>query len=323
MMNANISLCINQRFECPECHASGNWIAITRVMSWHSSTIQAFGCRRCGEEVVVKVPRATSASENGEQPAQKEYRVLCELQRTFPQDNQFGTLTPLGYFELDGYGAIITKKFVGVDLVRYTSGLADDRRHGLFRPAGILLRKLHDSCPRGYEPESLGVEGKVDYLARSYGGELRADPAARTLIERFEQESARVSALVLRATWSHGDFKPENVLCDGHKYLILDTELDGYAAFVYDIASFLDHLLIAGGAKNSGIKHCYQQAEDDFLAGYGGLTEQELVALRWAQLYFMLHYWGRYRRRGPLSAMYANWKIRPLVQKVAAKLQEV
>lgn len=285
------------------------------------STIQGFKCLRCGEEIVVKVPRAVAGSEEGRELALSEYRVLCELQTIFPQDDQFGTLVPLGYLEFDGYGAMITRKFNGVDLIRHASGLPEARKSALFGAAGVLLRKLHDSCPRGYQRRSLGEKDKVAYLANTYGAELRSGQATRTLCDRFAQEAARFGTLQLRATWAHGDFKPENVLCDGHKYLILDTRLDGYGVFVYDLASFLNHLLIAGQSyRGSGIRHGYQRAEEEFLAGYGGVNQQELAALRWAQLYFILHYWGRYRQRGPLPGIYANWRIGPLAQKLAAQL---
>lgn len=320
-MKANISRFLNQRFDCPKCHVSGNWGATARAMVREASTIQGFRCRSCAEEIVVKVPRSTSSSADDGQLAQKEYRVLYELQRTFPQDDQLGTLEPLGYLELDGYGVMITKKFEGVDLFRYASKLTGDRVGGLFRPAGRLLRKLHDSCPSGYKPQLLGVDGKVEYLAQTYGAELRSDPATRVICDQFEKAGARIATLPLRATWSHGDFKPENVLCDGHKYIVLDTELGVCGAFVYDLASFLAHLLLASyNSKRSGLWHRYAQAEEEFLDGYGGVNQPELAALRWAQLYFMLCYWGRYRQRGPFSRIYANWRIRPLIQKLAAQL---
>ena len=321
LMNTNIGRLLNQRFECPGCHVSGRWSAAARAMVRVASTIQGFRCRRCGEEIVVKVTRTAACSEAGGQLAQKEYRVLCELQRDFPQDDQFGTLVPLGYLEFDGYGAMITRKFNGVDLVRHVSKLELDRTRGIFRPAGLLLRKLHDSCPRGYQPQSLGVKDKVAYLGQTYGAEFRDNLAMRTMLDQLAEEATRISTVQLHATWSHGDFKPENVLCDGHKYLILDTQLESYGAFVYDLASFLDHLLIAGQRiRGSGIRHQYRQAEEEFLAGYGDVNQQEQAALHWAQLYFMLCYWGRYQQRSPLAAIYANWRIRPLAQKLAAQL---
>ncbi len=320
-MNVNLSRLLNQRFECPGCHASDNWSAITRSMVRQTSTIQGFRCRRCREGIVAKVPRTVAGFEIGRQLAQTEYQVLCELQRAFPQDNQFGTLIPLGYMEFDEYGVMITRKFDGVDLVRHAFRLNTVRAQGLFRPAGHLLRKLHDSCPRGYQSQSLGVADKVAYLTERYGNELRGDPATRIMLDQLDEDAARISGFRLRATWGHGDFKSENILYDGHKYLILDTQLKGYVACVYDLASFLDHLLLAGqGVRGAGIRHHYQLAEEAFLAGYGDVDQHELAALRWAQLYFMLCYWGRYRQRGGLSGIYANWRIRPLAQTLAAQL---
>lgn len=321
MMNADIGPFLNQRFECPVCGGSGTWAAAARSMVREVSTIQGFRCRGCGEEVVVKIPRMAAGSSADTQLAQKEYRVLCQLQTAFPQDDQFGTLLPLGYLELDGCGAMVTRKFDGMNLVRHASGLGADGARRLFRSVGLLLRKLHDSCPGGYEPRSLGVRDKIAYLARTYGAELRRDPVMRSIYDQLAEEAERVNAFPLRATWSHGDFKPENVLCDGHKYVILDTQLEGSAAFVYDLASFLDHLLLAGQrVRGSGVRCQYQQAEEDLLAGYGGVSRQELAALRWTQLYFMLCYWGRYRSRGLVRGIYANRRIRPLAQRLAARL---
>lgn len=321
MMNPNLAGLLNQRFECPACHSSLRWSGSTRAQVRLGSTIQGFQCRHCSEEIVVKVPRAVLASESGELLARDEYQALCDLQTAFPQDDRFGTLVPLGYLEEDGQCAIITRKFHGVDMLRYASRRSANQTKTLFRDAGVLLRKLHDCCPRGYEAKLLGVCEKVDFLTQTHGAELRRDAAMQRICGQFKEEAERLSALSLRATWGHGDFKPENILCGGHKYIILDTRLGNYGAFVYDLASFLNHLLIA--SRSSGIRAIhlrYDQAKEEFLAGYGGLNHEERGSLRWAQLYFMLCSWGRYRQRSPLAAIYANWKRRPLVQELAAQL---
>lgn len=321
MKNGIIGRLLNHRFECPACLTPGNWRATARAMVRVTSTIQAFQCRYCGEEVFAKVPRTASGASGAVKLAQDEFRMLRQLQTIFPQNSHFGTLVPLGYLEFDDYAVMITRKFDGVNLIEYVSRLGADQLRGVFRPAGVLLRQLHDSCPEGYKPQILGVENKIEYLAQTYGTKLRSTPATRTVFDRFEEEAGRIGQMRFRATWNHGDFKPENVLCDGHRYVMLDNQLGGYGVFTYDIASFLNHLLIAGqSARGSGITHVYPQAEEEFLAGYGGVNQQELAALRWTQLYFMLHYWGRYCQRGRLTEMYANWKIRPLAQKLGAQL---
>lgn len=269
----------------------------------------------------MKVTQTPAHSPPNHQLAQEEYRVLCNLQTNFPQDDRFGTLTPLDYFESESLGLMITRKFDGVDLVRHASRLDASETRGLFHPVGLLLRRLHDSCPAGYGLRTLGLEGKLAYLEETYGAELARDPAVSNIHSQLKQKVARVDALPLRATWSHGDFKPENVLCNGDKYLILDTQLGVSAAFVYDLASFLDHVLLDHPiCRRPVLWRRYEEAEEEFLAGYGGLDEQELAALRWVQLYFMLCYWGRYRQRGFFSKKFATWRIRPLVEKLAAKL---
>lgn len=320
-MKLNMERLINQRFECPTCRVSGTWDAAARTMIRDESIIQNFRCRRCHEEVVAKAPRSRGDSKTSKDLATREYLVLRELLTTFPQDDCFGTLTPLACVESEDGAALITQKFDGVDLVQYASRGTAHREVGLCRSAGILLRKLHDSCLRGYERQPLGVQAKLLFLAKTYADDLRRDASMRTLFDALERHGVSLSALRLTTTWSHGDFKPENVLFGGHKFVIMDTTLEGTGPAVYDVASFLNHLLISG-KRNTVCKLCggYQQAEQEFLDGYGGVGEEELTALRWAQLYFMLHYWGRYRKRGALGVTYAKWKIKPIAQNVATWL---
>lgn len=84
---------------------------------------------------------------------------------------------------------------------------------------------------------------------------------------------------MLRAIWSHGDSKPQNIPWDGHKYVFLDTLQSDYGAFLYDLVSFLAHLLLAGyGSRCSGIRYCYQRAKEEFLARYVSVSQQVLVA---------------------------------------------
>src|SRR5690606_5836183 len=185
----------------------------------------------------------------------------------------------------------------------------------LFRRSGQLLRLIHDACPRTYPLRSLDVKQKLAYLAQNHGAALRRNRAALVAWRRLEECAPRVGAYKLRWAWGHGDFKPENVLYDGHTLAVFDTTMESYGAFVYDLASFLDHVWLAGFALSlPSRRRRFQELETAFLAGYGGLTSPEIAALRWTQLYFALCYFGRYSSRGMVSALYARWRISPLVK---------
>lgn len=321
MKKPNVTQILNKDFTCPGCQTSGNWHKTARPKNRANSTIYRLKCGRCGEEIVAKVPRSGSNPDGARLQARKEYRTLCELQFTFPQSAEYGTLTPLGYLEPDALGVMITRLFNGENLIRQARVLGFTRPSGVFYSAGVWLRKLHDSCPRGYQFRTLDVEGKIGYLERRYGAVWARHGKLHVICERFKERAANIKSIPVRTTWSHGDFKPENVLCDGHKYVALDMQLENYGAFVYDLASFLNHLHLASlGIPGYWIRRDYPQAEKDFLAGYGGLGEQEMSALRWAQLYFALCYFGAYQQRSPIAAIYANWKMRPLANKLAAQL---
>jgi hypothetical protein len=53
------------------------------------------------------------------------------------------------------------------------------------------------------------------------------------------------------------------------------------------------------------------------------LDRGKLAALRWAQLYFMLCYLGRYRSAGVVSSAYAQYKVAPLLGRLSKELQKL
>lgn len=286
-----------------------------------NSTLYRFRCNRCGERVVAKLaPLRGSRADTG-QLIEREYERLLTLQSVLLPDSQCGTLTPVGHLEVDGYGAMVTRLFRGDDLIRCTRSAGVDELCQLYRRAGALLRALHDACPRVYPAQALDVGPKLAYLTKTYGAALHRSPATCSALARLQESALRTGAWRLRQTWGHGDFKPENVLYDGRKLVVLDTTLDIHGAFVYDIASFLDHLWLAGRSFYGGaIRRNFQLVETEFLAGYGKLDPQGAAALRWAQLYFALCYFGGYGKRSAALAVYARRRITPLVRTLTTQL---
>ena len=321
MTAVNIAISLNQGFPCPNCKARASWHAAGRVAVRTNSTLQRFRCASCGERVVVKLASLRTREASGRRELEKEYQTLRKLQGMFSPDGRYGTLLAMGYMEFDGYAAMITRLFRGEDLIRCARSADSDELDRMFHCAGALLRTLHDACPDGYQTRTLDVESKLAYLENTYGYLLNRNGRACSALACLRERASVIGLLPLRWSWAHGDFKPENVLYDGRRIVLLDTKLDVRGAVVYDIASFLNHILIAGRGFGGGtLRKSDQCMEAAFLSGYGGLDAPETAALRWGQLYFMLCYLGRYGKRGIFSAVYANWWMGPLIDQLAARL---
>ena len=305
---------------CPVCHSDGTWRRTGKARSRQNSVIHWLECSACRQRIVAKLPLVPGSARCDHRRAESEYQTLLELQSRFPQSDEYGTLIPVAY--LNDVGILVTRRFGGHNL---TSHLRQPHHSGLTEcchQAGIWLRKLHDACPRGYDKQLLGVDDRVNYLEHTYGISLARDQVARMAYERLVETGSELKASMFRCTWGHGDFKPENILFDGHKYVGIDTMLQHRSAVAYDLASFLDHLLLAGRTLwYRDVRGLFGRAEEQFLTGYGNLDGSDLYAIRWLQLYFMLCYWARSQGEGRMRAIYGNWQLLPLLREAEVKLR--
>lgn len=318
MTAVDIAVQLNWRFRCPNCEAPASWRAAGRAAVRANSTLCRFRCKSCGEQVVVKLAPLDAKIR---QDLEKEYQTLRKLQDIFPPDGHYGVLEACGYLQLDACAAMVTRLFRGKDLVRYARSAGPAELDRMFRSAGSLLRSLHDGCPDGYWMRPLDTEAKLAYLAETYERFLIRNSKTQGAFADLRASANAVGTPLLRTSWAHGDFKPENVLYDGRRTVLLDTRLDVRGAVVYDVASFLNHARIAASSLGSGVfRNNYQRMETAFLSGYGQLDAAETAASHWAQLYFMLCYFGAYSKRGSISRFYANWRLAPLAERLAAQL---
>lgn len=308
---------INSHFRCPSCAATRHWHRLDRAHTRENSAIGFFVCRQCDEQIVVKLPLIPGTSLADKSQAAREYRTLQELALRFPQSEEYGTLVPLGHLDS---GMIVTRRFRGHNLKRQgVTSLGKVTTQSLYA-AGRWLRLLHDACPRGYMDLAPDTERKLGYLEETYANALRRDHAASAVYARLTDRAAMVRATPLRGSWSHGDYKPENVLYDGRKCVGMDTQLEHYSVFAYDLASFLNHLLMVGPNPAGHGHHVHARAREQVLAGYGDISAADQRAIVWAQLYFMLCYWGRYQMRRDPSSMYNRWRTLPLLRMLSSQL---
>lgn len=315
----SIEVVLNGDLICPECGSRHQWRVVSKPKARRNSTINELKCACCNERIAAKVPRANDLRGGSRRLIQREFQTLSLLQKVFAQDEQYGTISPLGWFD----GVMVTRWFAGADLRRYLRTVDDDSSLEAYRCAGTWLRRLHDCSPDGGSFETFDVADKLDTLADRYGATLDHARGPTAAWNALKDHADAVARQPVRVTWSHGDFKPDNMLCDGRTYVGLDIHLQFRAPVVLDIASFLDHAWLDGqGLVSARSKHQFQELEQSFLLGYGKLVAQDMVALRWAELYFALSYVGRSWLRGPLRALHANARVGPLVRTLAERLRE-
>lgn len=321
MRTTDITRTLGDQFHCTRCHAASDWLQIARPALRQNSIVHRLQCARCGDQIVAKVSLGDElGGGDGDARAhsRREYETLRALQLLFPANQRYATLEPLGYLESVGFGTVITRLFHGKDLIHHMRELDTNGVAEACREAGNWLRTLHESGAREVRRKGLDTADKLGYLTSSYGPVLRGNSKIWAAYQCLVQEGTRIGTPVFRAVRLHGDFKPENMLCDGRRYVGLDVQWRTTGPAVYDLAPFLNHLWLAGNRLGSSANRHYQQAEKGFLAGYGQLDD--IRVLRWVQLYFALCQLGGYRKRGRLAASYAHWKVWPLVRKLTGQL---
>ncbi|TAN03007.1 MAG: aminoglycoside phosphotransferase [Rhodanobacteraceae bacterium] len=272
--------------------------------------IRRYRCTRCGRDIAVK------ASRNGNDRGwiHSEYATLCALQPAFAQHAEYGVLDPLAYFTMDDREVMVTQWFAGRDFGAYLQTLDDDDLVAAAAGAGGWLHTLHASHG-AVASGTPNTADKLEYLTETYGTALLGDPRTRNPMDLLRVHALEIEHLRLCEVPIHGDFKPENLLCDGRRYVGLDIQLRSHAIAAYDLAPFLNHVWLAGhGARRVRLEHRYAHIEAAFLNGYGVSTDEERYVVRWALLYYVLCQLGSYRQRGWVASCYGDWKLGPLLR---------
>jgi hypothetical protein len=313
---------VNAEVPCYFCHRRGTWQKNGRKVHRENSAISWLQCSRCGCGAVAKQPLIPRSAVIDRANAEYEFSVLSNLQSTFPQNDEYGTLTPIAY--LRAAGVLITRRFDGQELTRYLGKPYRESWLECCYGAGVWLRRLHDAYCDDQSPRLLGMDERLDHLERTYQSVLARNSAARCAYSHLSEAGSELKGVTFRAAWSHGDFKPANLLYNGRKYVGIDTWLRYRAAVQYDIATFLDHLLLDGRVlRRREMEKSYKQAEVEFLAGYDNLNRKEMHALRWLQVYFMLSYWMRSQCRSRLRAYYGSVQMLPLLRRLQSELGHI
>lgn len=308
---------LQRHLTCPSCHAAGAWLRLGRSKRRQNSVIHRFRCARCGDRVVAKVVAGDGAHTS---VLHSEYVTLRALQPAFASQERLCVLEPVGYFVANGCGIMVTRLFTGHNLRTRMRTLDAAGIAAAAAAAAGWLRVLH--ATRGGGVAAPGTRDKLEYLTDTYGSALLPDPRTRAMVERLRAHAPAIERARLAVVPLHGDFTPENVLCDGQTCVGVDIHLRSHGAATYDLAPFLNHLWLAGrGLHRAGLGRHYPRAEAAFLESYGTHAREEMHALAWVELYYALCQIGGYRRRGRVASWYGSLRIGPLARLRSVELE--
>jgi hypothetical protein len=199
-----------------------------------------------------------------------------------------GLLVPHAYPYLLDDGLIMMDWFAAVTAGQLLNSPATpaSRVVAAVERTGEWLRAFHGEGPQ--ELSHVQVDQLLGHTIGLAEGCGSAAAAGRfgDFLQLLVRTAPQVRELSVPASYSHGDFKPDNVLIDGPRVIAIDIARVFKAPVVYDLAHFLVHLdlhlLHPAGWRLLPRRRRLHAA---FLRGYRlGLTHSQAVALSWLAL---------------------------------------
>lgn len=142
------------------------------------------------------------------------------------------------------------------------------------RQAGRLLRLIHDATrddpavAERFKPHPLLDQNRLDPW---YRAAARAHPDLGDAIEYAIERLLNVSRVLV-----HGDFVPKNMFLLDDGLLLLDFEVVHFGNPGYDVATFINHMLLKGLRGPEHRRGFVELAETFWSAYADGLAEKEL-----------------------------------------------
>lgn len=201
---------------------------------------------------------------------------------------QQGLLVPHAYPYLLDDGLIMMDWFAAVTVRQVLNSPATplSRISAAIERTGEWLRAFHGDGPQELAPLQVDqLLGHTVAMAEDCGS-TRGAVRFREFLQLLVRTAPQVRELPVPASYSHGDFKPDNVLIDGPRVIAIDIARVFKAPVVYDLAHFLVHLdLHLMHPAGWRLLPRRRQLHAAFLRGYRlGLTRSQTAALSWLAL---------------------------------------
>ena len=191
--------------------------------------------------------------------------------------------------------------------------------------AGTWIRLFHSG--HRLPPARLDVSEKIVLLHEARNrSDLHNDYATRAAA-LLESSAARAAAENLRRSWTHGDFKTDNLLVAGRRLVGLDVHVIHEGAVQYDVAAFLNRLqMTLFDPRAWRLARHYPSFEEAFVQE--SLREEgteTALPLAWIRLYMILCSWmgQQSRRTGWVRKAYLERCFRRLTKRLTNGLRRL
>jgi Phosphotransferase enzyme family len=217
--------------------------------------------------------------------ARIQFAALERISSAFPDQTE--ARVPRAVALIEHEGIVVSEWLEGVPLNQILSSPAntlEDIEGGLIA-AGTWLAAFHSGQQAQARPLDPRIaQALIDDVMKTTSRSYHALSSVAQVCELLESMAARIATVDVPFSWTHGDFKPHNILIHDGRAIGLDIGANFQNAILYDIAHFLNHLEVAFCHPSAFrlFRH-RNRLVAAFRTAYGGLDELALPEI-WLRL---------------------------------------
>ena len=175
--------------------------------------------------------------------------------------------------------------------------------------AGRWLSAFHHLGRKPARP--MDAEQKRPIVESMYGWQGAQNPAFRRSVDSLLAALPEAASTTVEHSWTHGDFKMDNLLVEAECLTGIDVHLRHNNAVVYDLGSFLNHMeLSCLDPRNPWRMDDRDRLATHFLEGYCEQSSRPPVsALTWCRMFQLLCNWNSVLERsaGVMRRTLLHW----------------
>jgi hypothetical protein len=272
--------------------------------------------------VAIKLARDPSSGAVSPSEARAEYDRLCKVRSVLGESSE--QLVPRPVALVESHGLFIAEWIEGTTIgamCRYWRTPAAALVAAIAQ-SGTWLRKFH--AARTLSPGSVDMTSLLTGLGRYEGTSASSSTKSRGLA-LLQDLSKTVGQVRVPRSWTHGDYKPDNVIWGANRAVGLDIGGNYENVVLTDVAHFLNHLELDGfHPKAIKARILRRRLSSAFWSGYDPHDGISKLAVRWVRLATMLRL---YEARGGVSsgvrARYTCWAFERAIERRIRSLERI